>query len=141
MPRNSLVLGASLVCAILACLPASADDKDKPALSGAWAKKDAEPKLEFADGGSLAIYPHGDGLDFKVACSYTVAKDGLVTAKITGLEGKEEVVEKAKGALPVGLEFKFKWKVKGESATLDGLEGEGIGHAKDRLEGEYSKKS
>ena len=146
MPRNILACGTLLVCGTLALAgrSASADDakgnKDRPALSGSWEKKDAESKLEFADGGVLTIFPHGDGLDFRVDCSYTVTKEGLVKAKITRLDGREDVIEKAKGVLPVGLEFRFKWKVQGDAATLADLEGEDVEHVKARLEGEYAKK-
>ena len=62
-------------------------------------------------------------------------------AKITRLGGKEDVIEKAKGSVPVGLEFEFKWKVEGDKATLDDLDGKDVEHVKERLEGEYTKKS
>ena len=84
MPRNKLWLGSLLVCGIFAVAtrPSSADgandDKDKPSLSGSWEKKDAEPKLKFTKEGELTIYPHGDSVNLKIECSYTVDKDGLV---------------------------------------------------------------
>ena len=73
--------------------------------------------------------------------SYTVTKDGLVKAKITRLGGSEDVVKKAKGSVPVGLEFRFKWKVDGDKATLDDLDGKDVEQVKQHLEGEYTKKS
>jgi hypothetical protein len=118
--------------------PAPADDR--PALSGAWQKKDAEPRLEFVGADALTIFPHGDNVDFRVNCSYTVTKEGMVRAKVTGLDGRRDVVEKAKGALPVGLEYRFEWRVNGDAATLDGLKGEGVEHAKGQLEGEYTRR-
>jgi hypothetical protein len=136
-----------LVCGVLAlaCRLALADDgkgdKGKPIPSGTWEKKDAEPKLEFTGEDKLTIFPHGDNLDFQIDCSYTVTKDGLVKAKITRLGGTEDVVEKAKASVPVGLEFSFKWKLDGDRATLDDLDGKDVEHVKERLEGEYTKKS
>jgi hypothetical protein len=136
-----------LVCGVLAlaCRLALADDgkgdKDKPIPSGTWEKKDAEPKLEFTGEDKLTIFPHGGNVDFQIDCSYTVTKDGLVKAKITRLRGQEGVIEKAKGSVPVGLEFQFKWKVEGDKATLDDLDGKDVEHVKERLEGEYTKKS
>jgi hypothetical protein len=143
MPRNILRFGAFLILGTLALAgrPAPADDKDKPTLSGTWEKKDAEPKLEFTSKDELTISPHGSNLDFWIECSYAVTKDGLVKAKVTRLGGREDVVEKAKGAVPVGLEFRFKWKVEGDGATLDEVEGKDVEHVKSRLEGGYTKKS
>ena len=145
MRRTTLRHCTLLVCGILALTARTAsadggrDDKDKPALSGTWEKKDAEPKLEFTSKDNLTIHPHGDNLDFKIACSYTVTKEGLVKAKITRLGGREDVLEKAKGSLPVGMEFQFKWKVEGNAATLEALEGKDVEHVKAHLEGDYAK--
>jgi hypothetical protein len=147
MTRNTLRYGTLLVCGVLALAgrQAPADDgksgKDNPTLSGTWEKKDAEPKLEFTAEGKLTISPHGDNLDFQIECSYEVTKEGLVKAKITRLTGREDVIEKAKGAVPVGLEFRFQWKVQEDAATLDALEGNDVEHVKSRLEGGYTKKS
>jgi RNA polymerase sigma factor (sigma-70 family) len=116
------------------------DGKDKPALSGTWAKKDAEPKIEFADKETLKVAPHGKDDVFLVLCSYTVEKDGLVKAKVTGFEGKEEAKQKAKEHLPIGTEFRFKWTVKGDTATLGDLEGKDVDPLKMHLEGDYEKK-
>ena len=119
MPRNPLRYRTLLVCGVLAlaCRLAPADDgkgdKDKPIPSGTWEKKDAEPKLEFTGEDKLTIFPHGGNLDFQIDCSYTVTKDGLVKAKITRLGGKEDVVEKAKGSVPVGLEFRVQVEGRG----------------------------
>ena len=146
MPRHTLGYGALLVCGVLALAGRSAPaddgkgDKDKPTLSGTWEKKDAEPKLEFTGEDILTVFPHGDNLDFHIECSYTVTKDGLVKAKITRLGGRDDVVEKAKGSVPVGLEFRFKWTVEGDAATLDGVEGKDVEHVKAHLEGGYARK-
>jgi hypothetical protein len=135
-----------LVCGVLAlaCPLALADDgkgdHGKPIPSGTWEKKDAEPKLVFAGEDKLTILPHGDNVAIQIDCSYTVTKDGLVKAKVTQLSGADEVVEKVKQVVPVGLEFTFKWKLDEDKATLDDLDGKDIEHVKDRLEGEYTKK-
>jgi hypothetical protein len=149
MPRNMLWFGTLLVCGIfvLAARPSSADgakddkdDKDKTSLSGSWEKKDAEPKLKFTTEGELTIYPHGDSANIQIKCSYTVTKEGLVKAKVKSLDGAEDVIEKVKNVVPVGMEFKFKWKVEGEAATLNDVEGEDADAVKTRLEGDYAKK-
>jgi hypothetical protein len=146
MPRNTLCFGTLLVCGIfaLAARPSSTDgakdDKEKTSLSGSWEKKDAEPKLKFTTEGELTIYPHGDSLNIQIECSYTVTKEGLVKAKVKSHGGDEKVVEQVKNVVPVGMEFKFKWKVDGEAATLGDVEGEDADHVKARLEGDYAKK-
>jgi hypothetical protein len=147
MPRNSLGYRTLLVCGVLAlaCRLALADDgkgeKGKPIPPGTWERKDAEPKLEFSGEDKLTIFPHGGNVDLQIDCSYTVTKDGLVKAKITRLGGPENVIDKVKGSAPVGLEFRFKWKVERDKATLDDLDGNDVEHVKERLEGEYTKKS
>ena len=75
-----------------------------------------------------------------VVCEYTVEKEGLVKAKITDFEGKEEAKKMVKEKLPVGTEFSFKWKVKDDTAKLDDLKGDKIEDLKSHLEGDYKKK-
>jgi hypothetical protein len=146
MKRNIFGCGALLVCGVLTFAGHStlADDekgdKDKPSLSGSWEKKDAEPKLKFTTEGELTIYPHGDNLNIQIECSYTVTKEGLVKAKVKSLGGTEKVVEQVKNVVPVGMEFQFKWKVEGGTATLDEVEGKDADPVKSRLEGDYAKK-
>jgi hypothetical protein len=147
MLRNHLRYRRLLICSVfvLACGLALADDgkgdNDKPIQPGTWEMKDAEPMLEFAGDDKLTIFPHGGNFDFQIECSYTVAKDGSVKAKITRLGGSKDVIEKASGSVPVGLEFRFKWKVEGDKATLNDLDGKDVEHVKNRLEGDYTKKS
>jgi hypothetical protein len=137
--RRSFVKIAIGALALVA-LPVWADEKkEAKSPSGTWAKKDGELRLEFADKETLRIRPHGDKVEFAVVCSYTV-KDGVVKAKITDLEGKDEIREKAKGHLPNGREFSFTWTAKDDSATLADMKGEDIDTLKSHLEGEYVKK-
>ena len=95
MLRKTVKYGTVLAYAVLAVagLATAADDKkdDKPALKGVWALKDSELKLEFSDKDVLKISPHGKDEVFLVVCKYTLEKEGLVKAKITGLEGKAKV--------------------------------------------------
>jgi hypothetical protein len=139
----TLPCGVVLACSVffLASLSASADDKkDKPALSGTWALKGGEAKIEFADKNVVKFAPHGDSKVIAVICEYTVDKEGLVKAKVTDFEGKDEAKEKVKELLPVGTEFSFKWKVKDDTATLDDLKGDKVELLKSHLEGKYSQK-
>jgi hypothetical protein len=136
---------ALLVCSVfvLACLAALADDKkdkDKPALSGVWELKGGETKIEFTGKKVVKIAPHGDSAIIALVCEYSVEKDGVVKAKITEFEGKDEAKEHVKGILPVGTEFSFKWKVKDDTAKLADLKCEKVEQLKSHLEGDYSKK-
>jgi hypothetical protein len=146
MVPQTLKYGVVLACGVLALasLAATANAKkgDKPALSGTWGKKDGELKIEFADKAVLKIAPHGDSAVIAIVCDYTVEKGGLVKAKVTGFEGKEEVKQKVEKHLPVGLKFSFKWTVKGDAARLDELTGKGdnIETLKSRLEGDFEQK-
>ena len=121
---KNLQFGLLVACGVfvLAAGLTFADDKnrkDKPALSGAWAKKEAELKIEFADKNVARIVPHGDDAVIVIVCEYTVAKDGRVNLKVTDFEGKDEAKAAVKEKLPVGTEFSFKWKVEGDAAKLD----------------------
>lgn len=135
---------ALLACGVLTLtgLLAVADEKkDDKKLAGTWVMKDGETQIEFADKGVLKILPHGDKLDFAVVCEFTAGKDGAVKAKITDLEGKEEIKAKAKDLIPVGSAFSFKWTVDGNTGTLADVDGKGLDAIKSKLEGGYEKKS
>ncbi|HEY1859303.1 MAG TPA: hypothetical protein VGG61_03060 [Gemmataceae bacterium] len=125
---------------ILAGSFAAADDKDKPAMAGAWAKKGGEMKIEFGDKGVLKLLPHGDKAGIVITCKYTQEKDGVVKAKITELEANADIKEKLTQIVPVGLEFSFKCKVKDNAATVADVTGEKTDALKSHLEGEYEKK-
>jgi len=144
MLPKTLKYGLVLVSGVLALasLSAAADDKkeEKSGLSGTWAKKDDELKLEFADKDVLKIVPHGDSAVIVIVCDYRVEKEGLVKAKITGFEGKEEVKKQIGEKLPVGFKFRFKWTVKGDAATLNELTGENVEMLKSHLEGDFKQK-
>lgn len=136
-----------LVCGILALAGLTVlaedkkEDKGKAALTGKWTKKEGELKMEFCDKEVMKFYPHGDKLAFAIVCNYSFEKDGRVKVKITELEGTQEIKDKAKGSLPIGLEFSFKYKVKDSAATLDEVKGDNVEHLKTHLEGDYEKNS
>jgi hypothetical protein len=138
-----LYCGTGLVCGLLVLAGpfASADDKtEKSSLSGIWVLKSGETKIEFCDKKVVKICPHGDDKVIAVLCEYTVEKEGLVKAKITGYEGKDEVKDIVKEKLPLGTEFRFKWLVKDGTAKLDDLKGDQVDLLKSHLEGDYSPK-
>ena len=125
----------------LASLAAVGDKGDQPALSGTWGKKGGELTIEFADKGVLKIAPHGDNAVIGIVCDYTAEKKGVVRAKVRGHEGKEEAKKKVQEHLPVGLEFSFRWTVKGDTAKLENLTGDKVPEMlKTHLEGDFNKK-
>jgi hypothetical protein len=140
MPRTKLHRRSLLSYVALVLVGSLARADDKPTLSGSWGKKDSEPTLEFKQDGGLTIYPHGDNNAIQIECSYTLSKDGLVKAKVKDISAPEKVVEQVKQVVPIGQEFEFRWKVDGDKAKLEEMEGKDVDHIKERLEGEYTKK-
>ncbi len=121
---------------------AAADDKkdDKPALSGVWVRKEGEMKIEFADKNVVKISPHGKDDVILILCEYTLEKEGLVKAKVTGFEGNADARKKLMQLLPVDTAFSFTWKAKDDAATLDDLKGDEIERFKSLLVGDFGKK-
>src|SRR5437764_14519539 len=118
--RRLFAGGFALLVAVTAT--AGQDKKDAPpALSGAWTREAAGHDLtfEFKDKTTLTLTAAAGDNAVTVTCSYTVDKTGVVKAKVTGT--KETGNFPAKPAK--GFEFGFKWKVKGDVATLDDLTG------------------
>jgi hypothetical protein len=139
-PCGALLVFSTFVLADLAAWADDKKDKDKPALSGVWELKGGEAKIEFSGKKVVKIAPHGDSAIIAVVCEYSVEKDGLVKAKITEFEGKDEAKEHVKGILPVGTEFSFKWNVKDDTAKLGDLKGDKVEQLKSHLEGDYKQK-
>ena len=139
-PCAALLTCSFFVLAGLAALADNKKDKDKPALSGLWELKGGETKIEFSGKKVMKIAPHGDSAIIAVVCEYSVDEDGLVKAKITEFEGKDEAKEHVKGILPVGTEFSFNWKVKEDTAKLADVKGEKVEQLKSHLEGDYKQK-
>lgn len=120
---------------------APADDKKddkKPALSGTWTREanGLDLKIDFAGKDTFKISAFADQNGVIATCKYTADKDGLVKAKVTKVEVKGDFQNKP----AVGLELSFKWKAKGDIATLDDLTGDGLENAKPVVEGEYERK-
>src|SRR5262249_41203971 len=88
----------------------------------------------------MKIAPHGDSDVIAIVCDYTVRKEGLVKATVTGFEGKEDVKKHVAEKLPVGTEFSFRWTVKKDTAKLDDVKCEKVEQIKSHLEGEYHGK-
>jgi hypothetical protein len=139
MMRTMLACAAVLACAVLAAADDKKDDKGLPALSGVWERTGGEPKIEFSGKDVLKVWPHGDKAAIVIVCSYKVEK-GVVKAKVTDLEATEEVKEKLKAHVPVGLVFRFTWQVKDDTATVDDVRGDKTEVLKAHLEGKYDKK-
>ncbi|HEY2785346.1 MAG TPA: hypothetical protein VGJ05_10250 [Fimbriiglobus sp.] len=119
-----------------------ADDKKpgKAPFEGSWTKKDGDLRLEFTGKDGLKIYPHGDKEMIAVVCEYTVGKDGVVKAKVTALEAKEDFKAKLKEVVPVGFKFQFKYVVTKDTAKLEDVTGEKTETIQSFLEGEYEAK-
>ncbi len=134
---RSLALTVAAFALSTAAAEDKKDDKGKPALTGIWVRESngLDLKVEFTGKDALKMSAFAEENGAIVTCKYTV-KDGVVKAKVTKVEVKGDF----KSAPKEGLEFSFKWKVKGDTATLDDFEAEGLEAAKPVLEGEYAKK-
>src|SRR5262245_13931831 len=88
----------------------------------------------------MKIAPHGDSAVLAIVCDYTVEKEGLVKAKVTGAEGKGEAKQHVEERLPVDTKFSFKWTVKADTARLDGLTGDKVEVLRHLLVGDFEQK-
>lgn len=117
---------------------ALADDKKKeepPALTGTWLRESGghDLKIEFTGKDSFKLSAFVEENGAIVTCKFAL-KDGVVKAKVTKVEVKGEF----KAAPKEGAEFCFKWKVKGDTATLDDFDAPGLEAAKPVVEGDYA---
>ena len=159
MPLKILAGALVLVCAVPALVHLHGHDcpgahmlawtglsapggKDQDAPSGTWMLEGGEMKIAFSGKDTLKIHPHGDNPVITIICTYTADKKGLVKARVSDYEGKDEVKAKVKEHLPLGSEFSFQWTAKGTTATLDQVKGKGdhVDLLKSRLEGKYEQK-
>lgn len=140
MRINTLHFIAALACGVLVLASLAKAADDKPALSGAWERKGSDLKIEFIDKDTVKVSPHGDKAPIVIVCKYTADKDGVVKATVKDFEGKEELKDKIKAQVPIGLEFSFTWKVKDATATLGEVKGKDVEGLKSHLEGDYTKK-
>jgi len=139
LPQNGCP-GARLLVLICASPLANVGEGNKPHLSGAWAKKEGELKIEFADESVMKIAPHGDSNVIVIVCDYTVENGTLVKAKVAGFEGSEEAKKKIAEHLSIGVEFSFQWTTNGEGARLENVKGDKVEALKSHLEGSFEKK-
>jgi hypothetical protein len=136
LTRRLFVTGSVLALLAPLCV---ADDKKEKGPTGTWKHKEGQTVIEFVDKETLKLMPHGDKENIVIECSYTVDK-GVVKAKVTGHEGKEEIKKKLAAAVPLKSEFTFKWAVDGDTAGIDEFEGKDLDAVKSRIEGKYEKK-
>ena len=118
-----------------------ADDKKEtidPSRAGTWAREANGIELQIAFGPKntlkLSVIAGDNGAI--VSCKYTIGKEGEIKAEVIGVEEKGNFPSKP----ATGLEFSFKWKVKGDTGTLDDLKGPSLDEAKPIVEGEYDRK-
>lgn len=133
------LLAGAVAVALLASGTALTDDKkEKPALSGVWTREanGLDLKFDFTGKDTFKASAFAEANGVIATCKYTAEKGGVVKAKITKVETKGDF----KAGPKEGLEFSFKWTVKGDTATLDDLKGEDLDQAKPVLEGEYDRK-
>jgi RNA polymerase sigma factor (sigma-70 family) len=114
---------------------------DRPTLSGTWGKKVGALKIEFADKGVMKIAPHGDSTAIAIVCDYTVEQEGLVKARVTGVQGNGAATKHIGGLLPAGTQFSFKWTVKADAAKLDDLAGDKVEVLRHLLVGDFEQKN
>src|SRR5262249_40219129 len=113
---RSLFAGAFALTLILAVGTGTrADDQKDPkkddAPSGTWTREASglDLKFEFTGKDTLKISVFG-GENGAIITTKIEVKDGVVKGKITDVEEKGNFP----GKPPKGLEFSFKWKVKGD---------------------------
>lgn len=121
--------------ALLLGAAAADDKKDDKAVSWERESNGIDLKLDVSKDKLVINVFQGDN-GVIATCKMKVGKDGLVEAAITKVEEKGNFPAKPK----VGLEFSFKWKVSGDTATLSDLKGEGLDEARAVVEGDYKKK-
>ena len=59
-------------------------------------------KIAFSGKDVLKLHPHGDNPVISIVCQYTADKKGLVKAKITEYQGKDDAKAKLQEKLPLG---------------------------------------
>jgi hypothetical protein len=143
---KTLKCGAVLACGVLALVVLTAsggekqDGKGKSVLSGVWVQAGGELKIEFSGKEVMKVFPHGENQVIIVICKYTLDEKGLIKARVTEFDGKDEVKQKIQQHLPLGTEFGFTWQVKGDIATLE-LKGNNLPQVlKTHLPGKFEKK-
>jgi len=128
----------ALTCAALSFNTVAAEDKkdkekDKPTV---WVKEVGEVVLKFEIGKDTAKYNVFTGDNGVIVTAKLKWEKDVVTSEVTEVEVKGNFP----GAPKKGDKVKYKWVVKGDTATLSDFSGDGADGAKDVIEGEYKKK-
>lgn len=129
-------LAALAVAALALAAPAEDKKKDQP-LTGNWVRESDSGTVTILfksrDRLIVTVEPK-DGGKITAANKYEADKDGNVKGTV------KEVTSDGDNKPPVGLEFKFKFKITGDKATLSDFEADNGEGAKAILEGDYKKK-
>lgn len=128
---------AVLAVAVLG-LSVMADDKKKEQpLKGNWVREsdNGTVTIQFKSKDRMVVIVEPkDGGKITVTNKYEVDKDGNLKGTVKEAESDGD------NKPPVGLEFKFKFKIKGDKATLSDFEADNGDAAKAIIEGDYKKK-
>lgn len=138
MLRVAFALAAALFVGSVAVADEKKNDKDKPKLSGTWAREveGFEVKFAFAKADEMKVTVMNGANGAVVKCKYTVDKDGVVKATVTDVEEKGEFPAKP----AKGFEFELKFKIEGKKAKVSDFKGENADGAKPIIEGDYDEK-
>lgn len=128
--------GFALALVALSGGSAPAEDKKDKDKATTWVREVGDLTLKFEMGKDTAKYHVTAGDNGCVITSKVKWDKDTVTSEVTAVE----VMGNFPAAPKKGDKITFKWVVKGDTATLSELTGEGADGAKDVVEGEYKKK-
>jgi hypothetical protein len=128
---------AVLAVAVFGLTALAADKKKEQPLKGNWVRESdsGTVTIQFkSKDRMIVIVEVKDGGKITATNKYEADKDGNLKGTV------KEVTSDGDNKPPVGLEFKFKFKIKGDKATLSDFEADNGEGAKAILEGDYNKK-
>jgi len=124
---------ALTILALASSAPVAAEDKDKVTT---WLREAEGFDLKLEVGKDSIKFHVMQGDNGAIVTTKKTVKDDIVMLEVTEVEEKGNFPPKPQK----GLKLSFKWVVKGDTATLSDLKGEGLENAKPVLEGEYKLK-